>query len=58
MKERAKKILDFIIKNNNVTSQELQEKFNVSKRTIYYDILAINEQLGKSVNIKNVKHKF
>ncbi|HGM3858603.1 TPA: transcription antiterminator, partial [Clostridioides difficile] len=51
-------ILDFIIKNNNVTSQELQEKFNVSKRTIYYDILAINEQLGKSGNIKNVKHKF
>lgn len=47
MKERAKKILDFIIKNNNVTSQELQEKFNVSKRTIYYDILAINKQLGK-----------
>ncbi|MDX5686013.1 PTS sugar transporter subunit IIA, partial [Clostridioides difficile] len=36
----------------------LQEKFNVSKRTIYYDILAINEQLGKSGNIKNVKHKF
>ncbi|EGT3782918.1 TPA: transcription antiterminator [Clostridioides difficile] len=58
MKERAKKILDFIIKNNNVTSQELQEKFNVSKRTIYYDILAINEQLGKNGNIKNVKHKF
>ncbi|WOV98549.1 BglG family transcription antiterminator [Clostridioides difficile] len=58
MKERSKKILDFIIKNNNVTSQELQEKFNVSKRTIYYDILAINEQLGKSGNIKNVKHKF
>lgn len=58
MKERAKKILDFIIKNNNVTSQELQEKFNVSKRTIYYDILAINEQLGKSGNIKNLKHKF
>ncbi|HGS9040530.1 TPA: transcription antiterminator, partial [Clostridioides difficile] len=29
-----------------------------SKRTIYYDILAINEQLGKSGNIKNVKHKF
>ncbi|HFG9566825.1 TPA: transcription antiterminator [Clostridioides difficile] len=58
MKGRAKKILDFIIKNNNVTSQELQEKFNVSKRTIYYDILAINEQLGKSGNIKNVKHKF
>ncbi len=58
MKERAKKILDFIIKNNNVTSQELQEKFNVSKRTIYYDILAINEQLGKSGKIKNVKHKF
>lgn len=58
MKERTKKILDFIIKNNNVTSQELQEKFNVSKRTIYYDILAINEQLGKSGNIKNVKHKF
>lgn len=58
MKERAKKILAFIIKNNNVTSQELQEKFNVSKRTIYYDILAINEQLGKSGNIKNVKHKF
>uniref|UniRef100_UPI0010333BE3 BglG family transcription antiterminator n=1 Tax=Clostridioides difficile TaxID=1496 RepID=UPI0010333BE3 len=57
-KERAKKILDFIIKNNNVTSQELQEKFNVSKRTIYYDIIAINEQLGKSGNIKNVKHKF
>ncbi|PBF06782.1 bifunctional protein [Clostridioides difficile] len=58
MKERAKKILDFIIKNNNVTSQELQEQFNVSKRTIYYDILAINKQLGKSGNIKNVKHKF
>ncbi|HCQ5967911.1 BglG family transcription antiterminator [Clostridioides difficile] len=58
MKERAKKILDFIIKNNNVTSQELQERFNVSKRTIYYDILAINEQLGKSGNIKNIKHKF
>ncbi|WP_333953565.1 BglG family transcription antiterminator [Clostridioides difficile] len=58
MKERAKKILDFIIKNNNVTSQELQEKFNVSKRTIYYDILAINKQIGKSGNIKNVKHKF
>lgn len=58
MKERAKKILDFIIKNNIVTSQELQEKFNVSKRTIYYDILAINKQLGKSGNIKNVKHKF
>ncbi|VIF66339.1 PTS system fructose/mannitol-family transporter subunit IIAB [Clostridioides difficile] len=58
MKERAKKILDFIIKNNNVTSQELQKKFNVSKRTIYYDILAINKQLGKNGNIKNIKHKF
>lgn len=41
-----------------LNSEELQEKFNVSKRTIYYDILAINEQLGKSGNIKNVKHKF
>ncbi|MCC0649872.1 PTS sugar transporter subunit IIA [Clostridioides sp. ZZV15-6598] len=58
MKERAKKILDFIIKNNNVTSQELQEKFNISKRTVYYDILSINEELGKRGNIKNIKHKF
>ncbi|PBH23232.1 bifunctional protein [Clostridioides difficile] len=58
MKEGERKRGEVIIKNNNVTSQELQEKFNVSKRTIYYDILAINEQLGKSGNIKNVKHKF
>ncbi|WP_426350643.1 BglG family transcription antiterminator [Alloiococcus sp. CFN-8] len=58
MKDREKKILDFIIENERVTLKELLEEFKVSKRTLYYDIKSINYKLSGSGKIENLDHKF
>lgn len=58
MKEREKQILEFIIKNRRVKLNELVEQFNISKRTIYYDIQSINYFIKSVGKIKNINHEF
>ena len=58
MKEREKEILDFIIENKQVSSEDILNKFQISKRTLYYDIKSINYEIKKYGQIKNINHKF
>lgn len=58
MKERAKQILSFIVENKSVALKELLERFNISKRTLYYDIKSINLSLKDIGEIKNIDHQF
>ncbi len=58
MKEREKKILDFIIEKERVSLKELLEEFNISKRTLYYDIKSVNYELAGIGRIENLDHKF
>ena len=58
MKEREKRILDFIIEKERVSLKELLEEFNISKRTLYYDIKSVNYQLAGTGRIENLDHKF
>ena len=58
MKERTKKILEYIVENKRVSCSEIQEKFNISKRTVYYDIETINDNINSFGTVKNIEHKF
>ena len=58
MKERTKKILEYIVENKRVSCSEIQEKFNISKRTVYYDIQTINDNVESFGAVKNIEHKF
>ena len=54
MKNRQKRILNYIIENNKVQLLDLMDKFGISKRTLYYDIERINEEIQNCGQIKNV----
>lgn len=58
MKEREKQILEFIIENRRVKINELVKQFEISKRTLYYDIQSINYFIKSAGEIKNIKHEF
>lgn len=58
MKEREKQILEFIIENRRVKLSELVKQFDISKRTLYYDIQSINYYIKSAGEIKNIKHEF
>lgn len=58
MKEREKQILEFIIENRRVKLEELVKQFDVSKRTLYYDIQSINYFIKSAGEIKNIEHEF
>ncbi len=58
MKDREKRILDFIIERERVSLNELLKEFNISKRTLYYDIKSINYHMAGSGKIENLDHKF
>jgi len=58
MKEREKQILEFIIENRRVKINDLVKQFEISKRTLYYDIQSINYFIKSAGEIKNIKHEF
>ena len=58
MKEREKNILKFIIENNGATLDELIKSFDISKRTLYYDIEKINNQIKNCGTIKKITQKY
>ena len=58
MKDREKEILDFIIEKERVSLKELLDKFQISKRTLYYDLKSINQQIQRHGEIQNIDHKF
>lgn len=58
MKEREKQILEFIIENRRVKINELVKQFEISKRTLYYDIQSINYFIKSAGEIKNINHEF
>ena len=45
MKNRQYKIFQSILQNNGLSLQELMDNYDVSKRTIYYDINEINYEI-------------
>ncbi len=53
MKDREKQILRYIVENDGVSLKKLLERFCVSRRTLYYDIRSINENLRGIGCIKN-----
>lgn len=58
MKEREKQILEFIIENRRAKLNELVKQFDISKRTLYYDIQSINYYIKSAGKIKNINHEF
>ncbi|GAA4294930.1 BglG family transcription antiterminator [Anaerocolumna aminovalerica] len=58
MKEREKQILEFIIENRRVKLDQLVKQFDISKRTLYYDIQSINYYIKSAGEIKNINHEF
>ena len=58
MKERKINILNYIIENQGAKLDDLCQRFNISKRTLYYDIKDINEKIKISGEVKNVKGVF
>lgn len=53
MKKRQRKILEYIFHNGSTSINELLEVFQISRRTLYYDIAAINEKIVGYGEIKN-----
>ncbi|WP_409482459.1 PTS sugar transporter subunit IIA [Helcococcus ovis] len=47
MKKRQKEILNYIFNNQNIDFDYILKKFNISKRTLYYDIEDINYEIKK-----------
>ncbi|WMC91578.1 BglG family transcription antiterminator [Kineothrix sp. MB12-C1] len=58
MKKRENSILSFIFYNDGAGLQELLDRFQVSKRTLYYDIENINGQIKSCGQIRRVGQKF
>lgn len=58
MKTREKELLNYIIENQNVEMQTLLDYFHVSRRTLYYDIESINDEIKKIGVIKRLDGKF
>lgn len=58
MKKRERQILEYIIECNHVSLSTLLSKFSISKRTLYYDIEAINYYIRNCGQIKNINRYF
>lgn len=58
MKKRQLQILKLILENGGYSLKELIDEFNVSRRTIYYDIDAINYEIKKYGVIDKLNKKF
>jgi Transcriptional antiterminator len=58
MKNRENSILSFIFYNGGAGLQELLDRFGISKRTLYYDIENINEQIKSWGKIRRIGQKF
>lgn len=58
MKDREKQILEYIIEHNQVLSSQLMDTFQISKRTLYYDIESINYYIRNCGQIKNIHRRF
>lgn len=58
MKDRERQILEYIIEYNKVPLQVLLDTFHISKRTLYYDIEAINFHIRECGQIKNINRYF
>ena len=58
MKERERNILFAILQNDGETTEALLNQFHISKRTLYYDIQRINNQIQTYGKIKNIGQTF
>ena len=58
MKERELSILRAILQKDGASPDDLLRRFRVSKRTLYYDIRNINEQIKRFGAVKNVAESF
>lgn len=58
MKKRQLQILKLILENGGYSLKELIDEFNVSRRTIYYDIDSINYEIKKYGIIDKLNKKF
>ena len=58
MKERARSILGSILEKGSIKSKALIEEFNISKRTLYYDIEDINYFIKDCGEVRNINHAF
>ena len=58
MKNRQYKIFQSILQNNGLSLQELMDNYDVSKRTIYYDINEINYEIKEYGKIENLNRKW
>lgn len=58
MKERERNILFSVLQNDGETTEALLNQFHISKRTLYYDIQRINNQIQTYGKIKNIGQTF
>lgn len=58
MKIREKRLLSYIVENQNVQLHKLLEIFQISRRTLYYDIENINFKIQTNGKIKSLDSKF
>lgn len=58
MKERERNILFAILQNDGETTETLLNQFHISKRTLYYDIQDINDQIQTYGKIRNIGQTF
>lgn len=58
MKKRQFEELQFILQNRGSTVEELMFQFKVSRRTVYYDISEINDEIKEYGEIRNVAKKY
>ncbi|TFF63954.1 helix-turn-helix domain-containing protein, partial [Helcococcus ovis] len=54
MKKRQKQILNYIFNNQNIDFYYILRKFNISKRTLYYDIENINYEIKKFGKVEKI----
>lgn len=54
MKDREKALLTYILEHDQTSIKDLMQKFQVSKRTLYYDIESLNFQIHGNGQLKNI----
>lgn len=55
MKERQVKILEYVFNSNGSDIDKLVDLFEVSKRTLYYDLSFINDSIKEFGRLKNIR---
>lgn len=55
MKKRQREILEIVYQNQKVLFDDVMDLFNISKRTLYYDIQQINEAIKRYGKIEKIK---